>query len=150
MYSGQFKFKEEPETTCHLLVYKDSKIVHTLYPGKKKYNLKTKLNLARGIVTTHTIFPPGHRDLVVPFHNNKGTVLFSILVRRTLWDKMEYLFIRKHDNSGDPAEHFLLSIEQLNNADDFDRGLMHYFQFDDLSQFESVIKEIYTSSFSNI
>jgi len=94
-YTGAYTFSENQTEKYHLIVYKDTKIVHTFFPNSKKNNRKTKMKYGRGIVTTELKFPESINDLLIPYENNNGIMIYSILIRKY------FMLIRKvpEDNS---------------------------------------------------
>jgi len=126
----------------HLLTYKDTKIVHTLFPDKKKHNRKRKCRFGKGIAKVSTKFPEGYNDLSISYENNKGKIAYSILFRKYYLEKIERLFIQKHDNEENIIEQFLLSSRSFEGFEKFEHSDMHEFQNADLSEFEKLINKI--------
>lgn len=141
-YTGTFSYKEEPEQEAHLIVYKDTKIVHSLFPNKKKYNRKIKLKYGKGNVTTSLKFPEGYNDLTVPYEDSRGVIVYSILIRKFYAEQIEKVFIQKHDEQGEPKELFFLGQRAFSDFESFDRENMAQYQYGDLSDFEDIINQI--------
>ena len=143
-YTGTYSFADGKEQKYHLIVYKDRKIVHTMYPHKRTNNLKRKSNYARGVVTTKTEFnvSDAYNDLLVPYENGERKIAYSILIRKFYNHKIEGTFIQKHDEAGDPGSWFPLLFRTFNDMEIFDRDTMHSFQYGDLADFEKLIEEI--------
>lgn len=141
MYTGDYDFAQGKEK-YHLLTYKDTKIVHTLFPDKKKHNEKKGCKFGKGFVTTNFKFPEGHYDLIVPYENEKGIVAYSILVRKFYSEQIERIFIQKHDIKGEPIKIYLLGFRNFNNFEKFEREDMNEFQCGDLIEFENIIDQI--------
>jgi hypothetical protein len=140
-YSGFYSHSDNIEK-FHLLTYKNTKIVHTLFPDKKKHNEKRKCKFGKGRVTTSLKYPEGHNDLLLPYENEKGIVAYSILIRKYYSEKIERVFIQKHDNIGNSNELYLLAYRNFDDYENFDRETMHEFQYGDLTDFEDVINQI--------
>jgi hypothetical protein len=141
-YTGTFTYQDNPEEKYHLLTYKDTKIVHTLFPDKKRYNSKSKVKLGKGNVTTTLKFPIGHNDLIVPYENNKGLKAYSILIRKYYEEQIERGFIQKHDKIGEPEDAFLVYERKFEGFERFERDDMNVYQNSDLTDFEILITEI--------
>ena len=141
-YTGTYTYQDGPEEKYHLLTYKGTKIVHTLFPDKKRYNRKSKVKLGKGIVTTTMKFPIGHNDLVVPYENNKGLTAYSILIRKFYEEQIERGFIQKHDGLGEPEDAFLIYERKFEGFERFERNDMNVYQNGDLTDFERLISEI--------
>jgi hypothetical protein len=141
-YTGAYAFKDGPEERYHLLTYKDTRIVHTLFPDKKRHNRKSKVKLGKGIVTTTTKFPAGYNDLVVPYENNKGLTAYSILIRKYYQEKVERTFIQKHDELGEPEDAFLVYEREFKGYERFEWQDMNTYQNSDLTDYERLINQI--------
>ncbi|WP_121811324.1 hypothetical protein [Mucilaginibacter kameinonensis] len=141
-YSGTYSYQSGPDEKYHLLTYKDTRIVHTLFPDKKRHNRKSRVKLGRGVVTTSFKFPEGHNDLVLPYTDSSGKTAYSILIRRYFPQEIEHRFIQKHDNTGEPTDLFLIYESQLSGFERFDHEDTNYFQHGDISEYEQLISEI--------
>ncbi len=126
----------------HLITYKDTKIVHTLFPNKKTHNIKSKSRFGKGFVKTQHKFPEGYNDLIVPYQDKEGKVVYSILVRKFYNEKIERLFVQVHDANGNAKEKILLGYREFDNFEEFDREIMTQYQCSHLSDLESIINQI--------
>jgi hypothetical protein len=141
-YTGEYYFTEGQAEKYHLITYKDTKIVHSLFPDKKKHNRKNKTYYGRGIVTVHLKFPEGFNDLLIPYENSAGLICYSILFRKFYAEQLERVYIRKHDETGKPKDIFLLGSRSFTGMESFDRETAFRFQTADLSNFETLISQI--------
>ncbi len=141
-YTGYYNYTENLNEKYHLLTYKDTKIVHTLFPDKKKHNYKQICKFGKGIVTTALKFPDGYNDLIVPYEDAKKKIRYSILVRKYYSEKIERVFIQKHDTKGLVIEKYLLAYKNFDDFEKFERETIIEFQYGDLSDFEKLINEI--------
>ena len=141
-YTGTYIFSDNQSEKYHLIVYKDTKIVHTLFPNSKKNNRKTKMKYGRGIVTTTLKIPGNINDLLVPYENDKGIMVYSILLRKYYNEKIERLIIQKHNNNGKTIGFLLLGEREFNDFERFDREQMNSFQNGNLSEYEKYIIQI--------
>ena len=139
-YTGYFTFNEIEK--YHLITYKNTKIVHSLFPDKKKHNRKRKCKFAKGVSKITTKLPEGYNDLFVPYMNNEGKTVYSILFRKSYVEKMERLFIQKHDINEIPIEQYLLSYRNFDGFEKFERDEMNKIQLEYLNDFERIINEI--------
>ena len=126
----------------HLITYKNTKIVHTIFPDKKTYNAKRKCRFGKGTAKITLKFPEGYNDLFMPYENSAGKTAYSILFRKYYLEKIERLFIQKHDNEGNPIEQFLLGCRNIELIERFEREDMNRMQISDLSEFEKIITDI--------
>lgn len=135
-------FDKENKEKYHLLTYKDTKIVHTLFPDKKKYNSKRKCKFGKGTAKISTKFPEGYNDLLMPYENSDGKMEYSILFRKYYLEKIERLFIQKHDEEENVVEQFLLDYRSFEDFEKFQHSDMYELQNSNLSEFEKLINEI--------
>lgn len=145
-FTGHFNYNETEK--YHLITYKSTKIVHTLFPDKKKHNSKRKCKFGKGITKISTKFPEGYNDLFIPYENNEGKTAYSILFRKYYSEKIERIFIQKHDNGENPIEQYFLAYRNFENYEKFEREDMNRMQIGDLTDFEKIINEIDENNFS--
>ena len=90
-YTGVHLFEEGFQEKYHLITYKDTKIVHTMFPDKKKYNRKVRFKYGKGIVTTKLKYTPAdsYNDLLVPYENKDKIKVYPILIRKFYNEKVE-------------------------------------------------------------
>ncbi|WP_340155509.1 hypothetical protein [uncultured Winogradskyella sp.] len=99
-YTGEYIYENDHKETYHLLLYKDTKIVHTMFPQSKKKNQKARTKYGKGIVTVSTKIPEFTHDLLVPYENSKHIPVYSILIRKYLAELKERSYIQKHNEEG--------------------------------------------------
>ena len=148
-YSGSYFHSDGKTEMYHLLTYKDSKVVHSLFPNKKEHNIKSKLKYGKGIVTTTLKFSEGYNDLIVPYENSNGTIAYSILIRKIISEKTESLIIQKHNQRGIPQTHFVLNTRHFEDFKKFDHEDIIQFQHSNLSGLEKIIRQIDTEEENN-
>ncbi|NOW94970.1 hypothetical protein [Mucilaginibacter sp. SG564] len=141
-YTGSYGFKDNPPEKYHLLTYKDSKIVHTMYPDKKKHNLKAVAKFGKGHVTATRDLQGHHADLLIPYENKDGKTAYSILIRKFYQEQAERVFIQEHGNDGDIISVFLLGEREINDFKSFDHPMMSRFQHTDLIDYERIINQM--------
>lgn len=140
-YTGYYNYTENLNEKYHLLTYKDTKIVHTLFPDKKKHNDKQVCKFGKGIITTTLKFPEGHNDLIIPYEDVTG-IRYSILIRKYYSEKVERVFIQKHDTEEIIVEQYLLAYRNFDDFERFERETVHELQYGDLTDFEKIINQI--------
>jgi hypothetical protein len=141
-YTGSYVHQDEAAEKYHLLTYKDSRIVHTLFPHKKRHNRKTKLKLGKGTVKTSFTFPEGHNDLYLPYENQDSLPVYSILIRRYFPQEIEISFIQQHDATGAPATLYIINERKLDGFERFGPEDSAFFEYGDISEYEKVIADI--------
>lgn len=141
-YTGTHCYSDQQAEKYHLITYKDTKIVHSLFPDKKKHNIKNKSGYGKGNVTTSLKFPEGINDLLVPYENSEGVIAYSILIRKFLAEQTERLFIQKHNKEGIPEELYPLGYRKFNGFERFNQETIIQFQTADLADLENLIYQI--------
>jgi hypothetical protein len=139
-FSGQFNYDDMEK--YHLITYKNTKIVHTLFPDKKKHNSKRKCKFGKGTSKITLKLPEGYNDLFMPYENSEGKIAYSILFRKFYLEKIERVYIQKHDDDENPIEQHLLLFRNFEDYEKFEREDMNWMQIADLSDFEKIINEI--------
>lgn len=143
-YTGVYKFEDGFEEKYHLITYKDTKIVHTMFPDKKKHNRKVRFKYGKGKVSTKLKFTPSeaYNDLLVPYENKDKITVYSILIKKFYNEKVEKFIIQQHDNEGNPEIHYILGERKFENFESFNRETLNLFQTADLGELESIIDQI--------
>jgi len=141
-YTGLYVHKDNPPEKLHLLTYKDTRVVHTMYPDKKKHNLKAVAKFGKGHVKAIRVLIGSHADLIVPYEDPNGIIRYSILVRKFYQEQMERVFIQEHDKNGKPEYLILLGEREINDLDSFDHDRMSDFQHRDLIDYERIINQL--------
>jgi hypothetical protein len=92
-FTGYYSFKDQEPEKYHLLTYKDTLVVHTMFPDKKKHNLKAVAKYGKGHVTATRKVTAHYADLLVPYENSAGKMVYSILIRKFYLEQVERVFI---------------------------------------------------------
>lgn len=141
-YSGHYIYSDNQPEKYHLLTYKDTKIVHTLFPDKKKHNKKIKCRFGKGIISTKLKFPEAINDMLVPYEDKNGEIVYSILFRKYYSEKIERLIIQKHNEDAEVCEQYVIAYKDFDDFVKFEREDMYSLQYGDLSDLEELINQI--------
>jgi hypothetical protein len=140
-YSGYYNYSEGESLKYHLLTYKGTNIVHTLYPDKKKHNKKPRCRFGKGVVSTVLKFPEGTNDIIVPYENKDGVTAYSILFRKHYAERIEKLGIQRHDKEGKVIEQHFFSFRVFIDFTKYEYQDIMQLQYGDLSDFENIINQ---------
>jgi hypothetical protein len=141
MFTGISKQLEGEDMPFNMLLYKGTKIVHSLYPKQKKYNRikKTSVNLKKRDLTVATT--PLEEVLIasLPYTDINDVVRFVIIVKLDNRTKIREIWIEVTTPQGCPM--YCERIQQVQNQLKmppavFFKGL----EFADYSQIEKKIK----------
>jgi hypothetical protein len=141
-YSGTYIYDNDHKEMYHLLLYKNSKVVHTMFPQSKRKNQKVRTKYGKGTVKVTMKIPDFTNDLFLPYENDKGIPVYSILIRKYLSELKERSFIQKHNEVGNVIGYVLLGERNIEFQERFERDFMNTIQTSDLLDFESVINKL--------
>ncbi|SKC12194.1 hypothetical protein SAMN05660477_03154 [Soonwooa buanensis] len=98
LYIGEFEFSNVKET-YKLVLYKNTKIIHTLYPISRNNNVKINTNsFARGSISLSYNFKNGVKVLKVPYKDVNNEIKYEIVIS-FYESKIEKLVrVNKYDN----------------------------------------------------
>lgn len=143
-YTGIYIYDQGVEEKYHLITYKDTKIVHTMFPDKKKYNRKVRFKYGKGIVSTKLKYTlrNAYNDLLIPYENQEKVTVFSILIRKFYNEKVERFIIQRHDKEGNTKTHYILGERNFEDFESFSRETLHLLQTSDLGELEDIMAQI--------
>lgn len=141
-YSGVSNYAGEEAMTFHLLVYKETKIVHTLFPHSKKLNRikRNVLDYKKGKLTVnHKIF----YDILIatlPYYNPEFTIRYVIIIKLDNNTGCRQIWIETTTMHGNPM--YCEKVQETFNnppmdGEKFFKGL----EFADFSNMEKWIKQ---------
>lgn len=134
LYFGNASSTNLKDTKYKMLLYKGTKIVHTLYPTSAKHNKKKILDYRRGKPKgqqekTHTI-------IAVPYYDKDNKVIISFELIWVKETKMRYHIIINHLNN----KWITLYEKPFSDYIDYD-SIIQDMEYEDLSKVEKIIKE---------
>ncbi len=143
LYIGKRKEKDGSERQYKLLLYKDSRVVHTLYPKNQSNNLKKQKGLPyrRGTVELEDHANKGVLVVRIPYVDKNDRVNYTIIIEKRFEKREEEALILIHDEN-EKVSHFV----QLGKVDgvQFKSKVheLHKWQYKDLRAFEQKILQI--------
>jgi hypothetical protein len=141
MYTGSHTHNDVSEV-YHLLLYKNSLIVHTLFPQSKKQNRKFVLKkYVKGIIKSKFKFPEGVEEMIIPYENSDGIVSYSILFRKEMNNRTESVFFQMHNEFGVPIETILIAKTNFEVFERYDDNVFEFYQYSDLFEIEKMIEQ---------
>lgn len=143
MYSGEYTEQDGSKSVYHLLTYKDTKIVHTLYPQSQKYNLKRpdKFHFSRGTVSAEETPAKSLFEIKIPYLNSENKTVYSILIRKHTELKQEKAFVLIHANNSEPESFVYVGERPIHSFLSPTHELVTY-QHADLRTFERIILDL--------
>jgi hypothetical protein len=146
MFTAEFTDSYGLTAIYHLLTYKDTKIVHTLFPQTKKNNLKRhgKLHFGRGDVIFEQSPDGTLIEITIPYLDATGKPVYSIFLRKHSELKLEKAFIFVHDSNG-KSEGFIYLGERTGSILPSRAHYVVTYQHADLRGFERIILDIHNN-----
>ena len=139
-YVGEFIDENQTKDFYVLVTYKNSKVVHTLYPKSKANNTKRskKLKYYRGEVSIEEVHPGQIVNIKIPYKNVNNQTKYTVFIQKSSELKLEQAFIIVHDDLGSQIGFIELGERPLEEF----KSLAHLqitFQHTDLRGIESYI-----------
>ena len=143
LYYGRHVNKDGSPEMYKMLVYKNSKVIHTLYPQSNKNNKKriSNFNFVRGVVNGMQNYQKDLVEIKIPYLNAENTIKYSILIRKYLNRKIEEAIILVHNESGSPEGFVSVAERGFSNFQEVPFEIMVW-QHADLRNLEEYIKKI--------
>jgi hypothetical protein len=137
MYTGIVRDENNGESKYHMLIYKSTKIVHTLFPHSKTHNKKKHINYRRGKPKGKMWLEPFRSSIVVPYLDSRDRVVFSFQVLKDLERKTEQGILINHKLD----KHLVLFERDIDHIEEIGKDV-EMMERADLSQVERIIKKI--------
>lgn len=134
LYIGESSIIGEEEK-YRLLLYKNTKIIHTLYPESKLHNLKLNTSsYARGTVSLSSNLDNSETVLKIPYKNRDNKIVYEILIRYKEVQNDKLVMIRKYENGQIISEK---EIERSKFTYNLNTILLLSKQFENFKDYES-------------
>lgn len=147
MYSGVHIHKDGSNSKYNLLIYKGTKIVHTLYPQSDKNNPERVkgFNYSRGSVSGRWELMNSVVEIEIPYFNHQKIVRYIVIIRRIPQKNIEMGIIQVNDKDGNPWRSIIIgerNIDSKNGIDGLNQMELMQWQYADLRVFEKKILDI--------
>lgn len=147
MYSGEHTHKDGIASKYNLIVYKNTKIVHTLYPQSNKNNPRRVkgFNYSRGGVSGSWDVMNSSVMIKIPYLDHNEITKYILIIRRLLHENIEMAIVQVNNNEGKPWKSVIIGERYLDSKD-CTEGLnqmeLMRWQYADLRDLEKKILEI--------
>lgn len=144
-FVGKYIHQDQSVEHYILLTYKNSKVVHTLFPKTKVNNLKklNKLNLNRGIVSSKESPLKSILEIKIPYVTNENITKYTILININTELNLANGKILIHDDFKEPIR-FVKIFEKAPISFVSVERLMLTYQYSELIEYEKLILHIET------
>jgi hypothetical protein len=140
VYIGEVEDESKKLLRYRMVLYKGTKIVHTLFPEQLKHNKKrVEINLRRGRAKGMFYIEQGKLDIEVPYYDNNDVAIYSLQSCRDFNKKLEIGFLISHQ-SGKRYNLFDRQLENLNMLEY--ESEIEKVDLANLSKVEKCIKEL--------
>jgi hypothetical protein len=147
MYSGVHIHKDGSNPKYNLLIYKGTKIVHTLYPQSDKNNPERVkgFNYSRGSVSGRWELMNSVLEIKIPYFNHQKIVKYIVIIRRIPQKNIEMGIVQVNDDAGNPWKSIIIgerNIDSKNGIEGLNQVELIQWQYADLRIFEKKILDI--------
>lgn len=137
MYSGSIIDSGNVTMKYHMLLYKGTRIIHTLYPHSDKHNNKKIINYVKGEPTSEYHSKNNTFIIAIPYLNNLNTVVYSFQVIKDYENNIEKWVIVHHQLKQAVKVNELPIKERVEFEEDIRRA-----EYADLTKIEKIIKQL--------
>jgi len=138
LYIGYREDSNKTVTEYKLLTYKNSKVIHALFPTDKKNNTKSpnKFKYKRGFVTIENI---SNDELIkIPYLDLNQKIKYMMLIHKIRNQNIEKAILIIHDEKGQ-ASHKVDFDERTIDGFESQTHELFYYQYHELTAFEDFI-----------
>ncbi|MDP2335813.1 MAG: hypothetical protein Q8N05_05075 [Bacteroidota bacterium] len=141
LYIGSHTFSDGSTEKFRLLLYKGSKVVHTMFPLTDKNNRKRtkKFNFKSGKVSCKLLVDKSITEITVPYIDCDGKIRYAIQIIKFLDQNLEKCLILIYNDCAEPVRYVPIGKRQLPNTKSIE-GELFQWQNSDLREFENHIK----------
>ncbi|MDO6599724.1 hypothetical protein [Tenacibaculum sp. 1_MG-2023] len=123
LYIGYHKHIESSNTKYKLVLYKDTKIIHTLYPQSDKNNPKKVkgFNLLRKGITGSWETKNCIIEIKIPYINKENKIIYLIVIRKSPYNNLEKAYIQINHKNEKPWKTVIIGERkiEMNNLEKF-------------------------------
>ncbi len=115
-YIGEYTFQNNDVETINLILYKGTKIIHSLYPQQNKHNKlknREKFPYARGIIKIKKSSLPNVKNVEIPYFDSNLKLKYVILIEKYLLKKTEEWRILTFDVNGKYIDDLIIGQRDL-------------------------------------
>lgn len=141
LYSGYFYPKNYEPAPYRLLLYKDTKIVHNLYPITNLFTPNRVLNYRRGTPKGVYEVKSCKYTIEIPYFDHKQIIRYKILFIRDHFKLNEQIFINRFRADGSQYQLFFIAKRTITNQE-VDQRVMWQYEFSEYPNLERIILSI--------
>ena len=142
LYIGQHADSQNKLADYKLLLYKGTKIIHSLFPIKRTFNRKKVINLQQGNTSSISYDREGINMFYIPYFDEKNIEKFKIILRQHMSLATEKWYIQINTNTGEPFATYFAEERSINSYLRSPFRLTRLDFIEDLSRLEKIIGRI--------
>jgi len=141
VYEGQVELNHIEKSHYRLILYKETRVIHNLYPIGGAFTPKKIINYHKGSASMKRYLSSCVSIISIPYFDYKETVIYRVIFRLDEFEKSDKLYIEICSKNGDPLICRYIGFRPLKF--DLDSPLlMMAFEFSDMSYVENVLAQI--------
>lgn len=141
LYEGEVTLNHIEKSRYRLVLYKDTRIIHSLYPVEDKFTQKKIVNYYKGSASITEYLASCITIIKVPYLNHENIVIYRAIFRLDDYNRTDRLYIEMNSKEGKPFISKYIGEKPL-TYDIHNPSIMMGFQFTDLSMIEEIISKI--------
>lgn len=143
LFVGNHTFNDGSTEKFKLLLYKGSKVVHTLFPFKNKHNKKRteKFNFERGKVSCKQHFEIPITEITIPYIDRTGKTIYALQIIKFRDKNLEKCIVLIFDDNNEPSRYVPIGVRQILDSKTSE-GELYQWQNGNLREMENHIKKI--------
>ncbi|MEQ6169103.1 hypothetical protein AAOE16_18030 [Ekhidna sp. MALMAid0563] len=118
LFIGNAQFNNLPETEYTLVIYKDTKIIHSFFvsSNKKPFNKKKIIDLRQGWANSSWDLMAGIETFTIPYFDRNSIERFKIILKTDRVSATDNWFVQMNDEQGTPVLTTGVRVDKINST----------------------------------
>lgn len=142
LYIGQHTDSQNKFADYKLLLYKDTRIIHSLFPIKRTFNKKKVINLRQGNTSSISYDRENINMFFIPYFDEMNIERYKIILRQHLSLATEKWYIQINSNTGEPLATYFVEKRNITSYLQTPFRLTSLDFIENLSSIEKIIGRI--------
>lgn len=142
LYIGQHTDSQNKLADYKLLLYKGTRVIHSLFPIKRTFNRKKVINLRQGNTSSISYDREGINMFYIPYFDEKNIEKYKIILRQHLSLATEKWYVQINSNTGEPLATYFVEKRSITSYLQTPFRLTSLDFIEDLSSIEKIIGRI--------
>lgn len=142
-YIGKAHVRNMPETEYTLIVYKETRIIHTMFvsANKKPFNKKKILDLRQGWTSGSNNLRFGIETFTIPYYDKKDIERFKAIIKIDRFNHKERWYIQMNDENGSPLITACIRVNEMISTLNTPSRIINL-DFSDITWVEKLMKKM--------